>query len=64
MIPGHAIIDHEYDVIEVEGSATAIDDALDWCNQNFGPSGERWFFHSRKFFFANNKDAMWFELRY
>lgn len=64
MIPGNAIIDHEYDVIEVNGSDTAIQKALEWCNETFGPSGSRWFYYRQKFFFANNKDAMWFELRY
>lgn len=61
MIPRDAIIGHEYDVIEVEGNIAL---AVEWCKKTFGDPGHRWFLSRNRFYFANSKDAMWFELRY
>lgn len=61
MIPRDAIIDHQYDVIEVEGN---IAPAIQWCIKTFGPSGDRWFISNNRFYFKNEKDAVWFELRW
>jgi len=55
------IPEHTYDVIEVEGD---IKSAIDWCNKTFGPPGERWFLSNYRFYFAREKDAMWFEMRF
>ena len=63
MIPLHKdlIVDHTYDVIEVEGNVAP---ALDWCVKTFGNPGERWFMSNYRFYFKNEKDAMWFELKW
>ena len=54
-------IEHTYDVIEVEGN---IAPAIEWCTKTFGPPGERWFIYNYRFYFAQEKDASWFELRW
>lgn len=63
MIPLHSglKLDHTYDVIEVEGN---IAPAIEWCIDSFGPPGERWFISNYRFYFAQEKDAMWFELKF
>ena len=64
MIHPAVILDHEYDVIAVEGSKEAIANAEAWCWDTFGPAGDRWFYRTGKFYFKNSRDAMWFELKY
>lgn len=63
MIPLHKYLqtEHTYDVIEVEGD---IRSAYAWCKDSFGDPGSRWFMAGYKFYFANEKDAMWFELKF
>jgi len=63
MLPLHKDIkiDHTYDVIEVEGNVAP---ALKWCVDTFGRPGDRWFMTNYKFYFRDEKDAMWFELKW
>lgn len=48
-----------YEVFEVEGD---IDWALNWCDRNFGSSGNRWFYYNNKFYFRSKKDSLLFDL--
>ena len=61
MIPWQAEMDVTYDVIAVEGN---IAPAIQWCIDTFGPPGERWFISNYSFYFRNERDAMWFELKW
>lgn len=38
--------------------------AVEWCQQNFGRSGARWFEKKNKFYFKNEKDMTMFILRW
>jgi hypothetical protein len=38
--------------------------ATDWCRENFGKSGSRWFEQGKKFYFKDEKDVTMFILRY
>lgn len=64
MIPSNAQLHHEYSVIDVEGNSDTLTNARIWCEQVFGPQGVRWFFTYKRFYFKNEKDAAWFELRW
>jgi hypothetical protein len=64
MIPLSVELNHYYSVLEVGGNKQGIDDAYNWCLETFGPPGHRWFYRPGKFYFKNNKDYMWFELRW
>lgn len=48
-----------------------IDEIISWCIENFGPSGRNrrwrhgWIIREKDtFYFRNEKDALWFELRW
>lgn len=64
MIPVNVKTDHDYSVIEVEGDRQGIANAINWCHSTFGSPGTRWFFRNNKFYFMNEKDYMFFELRW
>ena len=64
MLPLNVELDYEYSVLEVGGNKQGIADAYNWCLETFGPPGNRWFFKNSQFYFKNNKDYMWFELRW
>ena len=58
----HIEIGHEYNIIEVEGN---IAPAIQWCKDTFGPPGaDRWFIVNDRFYFRQEKDSLWFELRW
>lgn len=61
MIPLHQdlVLDHTYDVVEVDQITTEL---IDFLNNNFGPPGPRWWISSYKIYFRDEKDWMWFEL--
>ena len=65
MIPGHAVIDQEYHVVELFRYS---EEAIDWCKEKFGPLGRRWFFQStlgmHKIYFIDKRDHMMFLLRW
>ena len=50
----------EYHVVEVN-DRTLIHD---WLVETFGRQGDRWFYNSNKIYFKDEKDWMWFELRW
>lgn len=54
----------EYSIIDVDGSADAINSAIKWCEDLYGPQGPRWFYRFKRFYFKNSRDAMWFELKW
>lgn len=64
MIPPTIERDCEYIALEVEGSRDTINNAYNWCFDNFGVPGNRWFFMNNKFYFKQPKDLTWFELRW
>ena len=64
MIHLNVELNHDYSVLEVEGNDRGIHDAYNWCLETFGPPGNRWFFKNYKFYFKNQKDYVWFELRW
>ena len=39
-------------------------DIINWCEENLGKSGSRWFEKNRKFYFKNEKDMTIFILRW
>ncbi len=39
-------------------------DAIAWCQENFGKSGSRWFEKENKFYFKDEKDKTVFILRW
>jgi hypothetical protein len=53
------IINHTYDVIEVEQVTTEL---IEFLNKTFGPPGLRWFYRNSKIYFRDERDYMWFEL--
>jgi hypothetical protein len=53
------MLDHTYDVVEVDQITTEL---IDFLNNNFGPPGARWWISSYKIYFRDEKDWMWFEL--
>ena len=63
-IPHNIEIDHEYAVIDVDGSTETLNNAIVWCTERFGPSGHRWFYTFKRFYFREEKDSLWFELRW
>jgi len=64
MIPALATIGHEYSVVSVDGSFEVINNAKLWCENTFGPAGDRWFYTFKRFYFRDEKDSLWFELRW
>ena len=38
--------------------------AMEWCREQFGKSGRRWFEKKKKFYFENEKDMTLFILRW
>ena len=38
--------------------------AIEWCHENFGKSGARWFEKKKKFYFKDEKDMTLFILRW
>lgn len=61
MIPLHneLLVDHEYDVVEVDKITSEL---FQFLNKTFGPPGPRWWFSNNKIYFRDEKDWMWFEL--
>lgn len=61
MIPLHQdlMLEHTYDVVEVDQITTEL---IDFLNKSFGPPGPRWWISSYKIYFRDEKDWMWFEL--
>lgn len=57
-------VNHEYSVLEVGGDKQGIANAYNWCLDTFGTPGQRWFFYSNKFYFRDEKDYFWFEMRW
>ncbi len=39
-------------------------DKVDWCEQQFGHSGHRWFANNNRFYFKNEGDMTMFVLRW
>jgi len=62
MIPLHnnLLLDHDYHVVEVND----VGIVYEWLVETFGPAGKRWFTTSTKIYFKDEKDWMWFELRW
>jgi hypothetical protein len=61
MIPNCVQPEVTYDVITVEGNVAPV---IKWCNDVFGPPGDRWFISNYQFYFRESKDALLFELRW
>jgi len=61
MIPLHndLLIEHTYDVVEVDQITTEL---IDFLNKSFGPPGQRWWISSYKIYFRDPRDYTWFEL--
>ena len=55
------MIDHTYDVVEVD---KVTPDLFEWLNKSFGPPGPRWWFSNYKIYFRDERDWIWFELRW
>ncbi len=62
MTPADILTNHEYTVIAVEGNFEDFRDVHNWCIEQFGQPGSRWFSRPGKFYFRDAKDAFWFEL--
>jgi hypothetical protein len=52
-------LEYEYIVLD-----KMPDHVLQWLVTTYGPSGKRWFYLNHCVFFKNNKDLIWFELRW
>ena len=63
MIPVHRSLklDHTYDVVEVNQVTPEL---FEWLNESFGKPGERWFVTNNKIYFSQEKDYVWFEMRW
>lgn len=42
----------------------STNEAMDWCHENLGKSGSRWFEKEKKFYFKDEKDMTLFVLRW
>lgn len=61
MIPlGFVELEHEYHVVEL---STMPSNLFEWMEENFGPSGQRWFIRHNKIYFKHERDYFWFELK-
>jgi hypothetical protein len=54
-------MDLEYECVQVDKLPSYV---LQWLHETYGPSGDRWFYVNNSIFFKNNKDCIWFELRW
>ncbi len=63
MIPLHndLELDHTYDVVELESITL---DLIEWLNKSFGPPGARWWISNYKVYFRDERDYVWFEMRW
>jgi hypothetical protein len=63
MLPLHndLELDHTYDVVELESITLEL---IDWLNTSFGPPGPRWWISNYKVYFRDEKDYVWFEMRW
>jgi hypothetical protein len=64
MIHSSVELNHDYSVLEVGGNSQGIANAYNWCLETFGSPGNRWFYRNNQFYFKNQKDYVWFELRW
>jgi hypothetical protein len=62
MMPLHngLILDHTYDVVEVDRITPEL---ITLLNDTFGPAGPRWWISNYKIYFRDEKDYIWFELK-
>jgi hypothetical protein len=51
----------EYHIVELEWIPNEI---YEWCNQQFGDSGKRWFASVNKIYFISKLDHMMFLVRW
>jgi hypothetical protein len=52
---------HDYHCVHV---AQVTKEVTDWLLATFGPMGDRWFHHNKCIYFKEDKDWMWFELKF
>jgi hypothetical protein len=58
---GFVELNKEYIMVELN---YMNEDILNWCTDNFGPQGTRWFSRWPRIYFTNKQDHMMFLLRF
>jgi hypothetical protein len=54
-------MEHTYDVVELENITLEL---IEFLNKTFGPPSPRWWISNYRVYFRDQKDYIWFELRW